>query len=438
MFKIYDGRKEFYQWDIGRQLIVEDKSVTQVHFCNRTDDCSLVVETYEQDGLLLADVPNILLQDTWRIRAYAYDGNATLHEQWYEVKARTKPESYVYTETDVLNFNTLLERVNEVDENIAASVEEYLAENPVEVDLSDYYTKTEADAAISTAIGKIEIPSIEGLASEKYVDKAISTIELTPGPKGEKGDDGYTPVKGVDYFDGKDGADSTVPGPKGEDGYTPVKGVDYWTEADKAEIIAEIPAGGGGNANVMELSKGVVPTEEQAELLRSIYTTGKLPCLITIDGFPVVGFYSTGSLNFGAYLDLFAATYYDASLTTNLFIRFYKYRINISSTHVEAVSAPSELKHLGNDIIFKNNYETPGQKRDLLAILNYLDQVKLETATLDDYATKTYVTDTIAAIELPEGPQGEPGEDYVLTETDKTEIANIVLELLPAAEEVSV
>ena len=32
--------------------------------------------------------------------------------------------------------------------------------------------------------------------------------------KGEKGEDGYTPIKGVDYFDGKDG-------------YTPIKGVDY-------------------------------------------------------------------------------------------------------------------------------------------------------------------------------------------------------------------
>ena len=41
--------------------------------------------------------------------------------------------------------------------------------------------------------------------------------------------DGYTPQKGVDYFDGENGKD-------GEDGHTPVKGTDYWTESDKAEI----------------------------------------------------------------------------------------------------------------------------------------------------------------------------------------------------------
>lgn len=39
------------------------------------------------------------------------------------------------------------------------------------------------------------------------------------------GKDGYTPVKGTDYFDGKDGAD-------GKDGYTPVKGIDYFDGKD--------------------------------------------------------------------------------------------------------------------------------------------------------------------------------------------------------------
>lgn len=53
------------------------------------------------------------------------------------------------------------------------------------------------------------------------------------------GVDGYTPVKDVDYFDGKDGKD----GENGKDGYTPIKGVDYFdgkdyilTETDKNDI----------------------------------------------------------------------------------------------------------------------------------------------------------------------------------------------------------
>jgi hypothetical protein len=61
------------------------------------------------------------------------------------------------------------------------------------------------------------------------------------GTNGTNGKDGYTPVKGVDYFDGKDGTngkdgDKGDTGEKGADGYTPVKGTDYWTEEDKEEI----------------------------------------------------------------------------------------------------------------------------------------------------------------------------------------------------------
>lgn len=217
MFRIYDGRDHFYQWDIDRKLIVEDAEITQVHFCNRTDDCSLVCETYVEDGLTLVNVPNILLQATWRINVYAYDKNYTKFSKQYNVLARTKPADYVYTETEVLNFNTLLERLDEINEDIESVVNEYLEENPINVDLTDYYTKSQ-------------------------VDDLIEIIELTPGPagepgpQGEPGNDGYTPVKGVDYFDGAPGEPGKdgEPGPQGEPGPA---GNDYvLTDDDKTTI----------------------------------------------------------------------------------------------------------------------------------------------------------------------------------------------------------
>lgn len=48
------------------------------------------------------------------------------------------------------------------------------------------------------------------------------------GRDGVDGKDGYTPKKGVDYFDGKDGKDGT----NGKDGYTPIKGKDYFDGVD--------------------------------------------------------------------------------------------------------------------------------------------------------------------------------------------------------------
>lgn len=53
------------------------------------------------------------------------------------------------------------------------------------------------------------------------------------GDKGDKGDAGYTPQKGIDYFDGEKGdkGDRGEKGDKGDAGYTPVKGVDYFDGA---------------------------------------------------------------------------------------------------------------------------------------------------------------------------------------------------------------
>ena len=239
MFLIEDGRSQFYQWDLNRRLIIEDQEITQVHFCNRTDECSLVCDAYTENGIRLVDVPNVLLQTNWRINVYAFDKEYTKHNAVFTVVARTKPADYVYTETEVHTWNELDAKITEIQEDISDAVEDYLEQNPVEVDLSNYYDKAAVDAK-------------------------IETIELTPGPKGEDGKDGkdgnpgpagkdgYTPIKGVDYFDG-------APGEDGKDGYTPVKGVDYFdgkdgepgedgkdyvlTDADKAEIAGMVDVG---------------------------------------------------------------------------------------------------------------------------------------------------------------------------------------------------
>lgn len=196
MFKIYDGRKEFYQWDLNCKLVVEDKSVSQVHFCNRTGSCSLLRYVYEVNGVYLVDVPNIILQDNWDIKVYGYDANHTKHSATFNVVPRTRPENYVFTEEEQKFWEQLDERIDQIEENgisdetIANAVEEYIAEHGVQVDLGDYYTKTETDDAIEQAVAaipevdltdyakKTDIPSTSGLATEKYVDEAIAGIKI--------------------------------------------------------------------------------------------------------------------------------------------------------------------------------------------------------------------------------------------------------------------
>lgn len=79
-----------------------------------------------------------------------------------------------------------------------------------------------------------------GLPSDPVPDVYAQIMEKIDSGmlKGEKGEPGYTPQKGVDYFDGQAGQPGKdgSPGKDGRDGYTPVRGTDYWTEADKTEI----------------------------------------------------------------------------------------------------------------------------------------------------------------------------------------------------------
>ena len=115
MFKILDGREYFYQWDLNQKLIVEDDSINEVHFSNRTDGSSLVVEV---DELRQASVPNILLQDYWDIRVYAYcssgESKYTKVEEKFEVKKRSKPSDYVYTETEIKRYEDLEKRIDNI------------------------------------------------------------------------------------------------------------------------------------------------------------------------------------------------------------------------------------------------------------------------------------------------------------------------------------
>ena len=64
-----------------------------------------------------------------------------------------------------------------------------------------------------------------------YADFTAEQLAALKGPKGEKGDTGDT-------------------GPAGADGYTPVRGTDYWTAADQEQIVSDVlaalPAWDGG------------------------------------------------------------------------------------------------------------------------------------------------------------------------------------------------
>lgn len=168
MFTLVDGRNELYQWDLNRQIAVSDPDVTEVHFCNRTDDCSLVVEV--KNGI--ADIPNILLQETWDIRVYAYCKEYTKVEERLKVKARTRPADYVYEETDVIAVRDVLVRAEAALEQAHTAVlnsEESLEKASKAV--------TDAEQAITTANEANEIAQTSITVVQESANQAAASAQ---------------------------------------------------------------------------------------------------------------------------------------------------------------------------------------------------------------------------------------------------------------------
>lgn len=204
MFRIYDGRKEFFQWDLDRKLIVDDDDITEVHFCNRTTECALPVATYKEGELTLVNVPNLILQESFRMNVYAYDGEYTKHAARFDIVPRSKPDDYVYTETEVKSWEDLFERIEQIEQNgisdaaVEAAIEKYLDENDIRVDLTGYATEDFVrqeiekiefpEPDLSDYAKKSDIPSTEGLATEKYVQEQIKNIDI---PEVEQVDEVY-------------------------------------------------------------------------------------------------------------------------------------------------------------------------------------------------------------------------------------------------------
>jgi hypothetical protein len=107
---INENKDFLYQWEINQKIVVENELVKEVHFSNATISNALVVEV--KDGL--ADVPNVLLQQPFDIKAYGYCGESVRECFVINVVGRAKPSDYVYTETEILSLEAIDAKVDEV------------------------------------------------------------------------------------------------------------------------------------------------------------------------------------------------------------------------------------------------------------------------------------------------------------------------------------
>ena len=320
-----------------------------------------------------------------------------------------------------------------IEDNIGDAVKDYLEENDINVDLTGY-------------------------ATEKYVDDAIAVIELTPGPAGPtgapgpKGEDGYTPVKGVDYFDGapgepgKDGA----PGKDGKDGYTPVKGVDYFdgrdgadgapgadgqdyvlTEEDKQEIAGMVEVSGGGEVSV---DNETIIKDDNGAIQTSAYIKGGAGQYSSVIG---VGVGTDGSAtNEGATAisggsasgasSVAIGTRSSATKQHSFAMGYYAsatgQKQTVIGTHNITDTTSSFILGSGTGSSAKRNAMTVDANNQV-----HFPGTVVVGEDKSELATKAYVDEVAGA----GGGSGGGGEDYVLTDADKQEIAGLVVASLP-------
>lgn len=195
-FEVIGGR-QLYQWDTDRSIEVrlcDGETINEVHYAHAEDDIAPVVKVQDYDGRMFADIPNILLQrfgtlKVWAV-VYTEDGRQTLRNAYLSVRARAKPDDYVYTETEIMDYRKvaedlaeLVQRVEEIEEN---GVQGGGAVASVNGKTGEVYLNAADVGALPTTGGKLTgnltVPRLISTAAD--ADGNIYEVQLYPTANG--------------------------------------------------------------------------------------------------------------------------------------------------------------------------------------------------------------------------------------------------------------
>lgn len=111
------GNVTFRQWDINQRLIIRGYAAdTEIHFISG-DDCYTMM-SYADGNNIYVDVPNILFQTAGLFVVYVYTDDHSEDKTVFTVYRRAKPKDYIYTETEVLAWETLDNKIKAIEDKI--------------------------------------------------------------------------------------------------------------------------------------------------------------------------------------------------------------------------------------------------------------------------------------------------------------------------------
>ncbi len=101
----------FHQWELDRQISVENVEFDEIHFYNKISEKALVTEPSSN----IANIPNILLQSAENICVFVMKDEKVVEHTSFGVCQRKQPEDYVYTETEHFTYANIEKRLKELE-----------------------------------------------------------------------------------------------------------------------------------------------------------------------------------------------------------------------------------------------------------------------------------------------------------------------------------
>lgn len=253
--------KDLWQYDYGQILRIEGLNLpkaVEIHFSlQETGGEAKRRIGITESGVTDVVIPDFILEGNKTTRdyyayAFIYVSNEESGETTHKIKMRiiSRPEPEGGTGTGDTSFGAIMEAVQKIaegtisDEKIKDAVDKYLERNPISIKV-DSELSAESENPVQNKVVALALK--EKLDSSKLpeaINTALAQAKASGefnGKDGQDGQDGYTPQKGVDYFDGQDGKNGED-GKDGADGKTPVKGTDYFTTEDKKELVTDVLA----------------------------------------------------------------------------------------------------------------------------------------------------------------------------------------------------
>lgn len=177
LFKIYDGRTNFWQWDTRQKLIVLDDRITEVRFSNRNMEHSKRRPVYtDNDGVRICNVPDLLLQLPKNLIAYACikndDGTcSTVKAVKFAVCQQPIPTDYICEQDAVIeDILTRLELLETLLRDVETGTQELKKFTSI-IDAAQW--AVESGKAGDIVVVKLDIGWVPHVVED---DKSLTTI----------------------------------------------------------------------------------------------------------------------------------------------------------------------------------------------------------------------------------------------------------------------